>query len=137
MKIQGRNIGNIYTKDRLFIYKKDYIPLHLNIAKKKKRHFFALKLTACKRDFQETNNKIQAKLHKQISRLNFQFKVDRLQTILVAKNIYIYASQLFISRMPKMRAIPQLVSAPLNPIPIAQQFRRSHPPCKHSRGQHI
>ena len=29
-------------------------------------------------------------------------------------------SQLFISRMPKMRAIPQLVSAPLNPIPIAE-----------------
>ena len=28
--------------------------------------------------------------------------------------IYIYVSQLFISRMPKMRAIPQLVSAPLN-----------------------
>ena len=33
-------------------------------------------------------------------------------------------SQLFISRMPKMRAIPQLVSAPLNPIPIADHFRR-------------
>ena len=43
----------------------------------------------------------------------FQFKVDRLQIILVAKNIYIYVSQLFISRMPKMRAIPQLVSVPL------------------------
>ena len=28
--------------------------------------------------------------------------------------IYIYVSQLFIRRMPKMRAIPQLVSAPLN-----------------------
>ena len=27
-----------------------------------------------------------------------------------------------------MRAIPQLVSAPLNPIPIAEHFRRSHPP---------
>ena len=26
-----------------------------------------------------------------------------------------------------MRAIPQLVSAPLNPIPIAEHFRRSHP----------
>ena len=46
------------------------------------------------------------------------FKVNRLQIILVAKNIYIYVSQLFISRMPKMRAISQLVSAPLNPIPI-------------------
>ena len=44
-------------------------------------------------------------------------------------------SQLFISRMPKMRAIPQLVSAPLNPIPIAEHFRRSHPPCEHSHGQ--
>jgi len=63
-----------------------------------------------------------------------QFKVDRLQIIVVAKK-YIYVSQLFISRMPKMRAIPQLVSAPLNPIPIAEHFRRSHPPCEHSRGQ--
>ena len=45
----------------------------------------------------------------------FQFKVDRLQIIVVAKK-YIYLSQLFISRMPKMRAILQLVSAPLNPI---------------------
>ena len=41
----------------------------------------------------------------------FKFKVDRLQIILVAKKIYIYVSQLFISRMPKMHAIPQLVSA--------------------------
>ena len=46
-----------------------------------------------------------------------QFKVDRLQIIVVGKK-YIYVSQLFISRMPKMRAIPQLVSAPLYPIPI-------------------
>ena len=51
--------------------------------------------------------------------------------------IHIYESQLFISRMPKMRAIPQLVSAPLNPIPIAEHFRRSHPPCEHSHGQFI
>ncbi len=29
------------------------------------------------------------------------------------------------SRMPKMRAISQLVSAPLKPIPIAEHFRRS------------
>ena len=65
-----------------------------------------------------------------------QFKVDRLQIIVVAKK-YIYVSQLFISRMPKMRAIPQLVSAPLNPIPIAEHFRKSHPPCEHSRGQHM
>ena len=35
-----------------------------------------------------------------------------------------------------MRAIPQLVSAPLNPIPIAEHFRKSHPPCEHSHGQH-
>ena len=28
-----------------------------------------------------------------------------------------------------MCAIPQLVSAPLNPIPIAEHFRRSHPQC--------
>ena len=35
-----------------------------------------------------------------------------------------------------MCAIPQLVSAPLNPIPIAEHFRRSHPQCEHSYGQH-
>ena len=67
--------------------------------------------------------------------LGYLFKVDRLQIIVVAKK-YIYVSQLFIS-MPKMRAIPQLVSAALNPIPIAEHFRRSHPPCEHSRGQHM
>ena len=39
-----------------------------------------------------------------------KFKVDRLQIIVAAKK-YIYVSQLFISRMPKMRTIPQLVSA--------------------------
>ena len=35
------------------------------------KHFFALKLTACKRDFQETINKIQAKLHYRHLRLRF------------------------------------------------------------------
>ena len=65
-----------------------------------------------------------------------RFKLHRLQIIVVTKK-YIYVSQLFISRMHKMHAIPQLVSAPLNPIPIAEHFRRSHPPCEHSRGQHI
>ena len=44
--------------------------------------------------------------------LQFKFKKDRLQIIEVAKK-YIYVSQLFISRMPKMLTIPQLVSAPL------------------------
>ena len=56
--------------------------------------------------------------------------------IVVAKK-YISALQLFISRMPKMCAILQLVSAPLNPIPIAEHFRRRHPQCEHSYGQHI
>ena len=55
--------------------------------------------------------------------------------IIVAKNMYLL--QLFISRMPKMGAIPQLVSAPLYPIPIAEHFRRSHPQCEHSYGKHI
>ena len=59
-----------------------------------------------------------------------QFKVDRPQTTVVAKNLSVL--QLFISRMPKMCAILQLVSAPLNPIPIAEHFRRSHPQCEHS-----
>ena len=35
----------------------------------------------------------------------FKFKVDRLRITVVAKK-YIYVSQLFISRMPKMSAIP-------------------------------
>ena len=61
--------------------------------------------------------------------------MDRLQIIVVAKNITVL--QLFISRMPKMCAIPQLVSAPLNPIPTVEHFRRSHPQCEHSYGQHI
>ena len=51
------------------------------------------------------------------------------------KNISVL--QLFISRMPKMCAILQLVSAPLNPIPIAEHLRRSHPQCEHSYRQHI
>ena len=52
-----------------------------------------------------------------------QFKVDRLQIIVVAKNVYVYlhVATLFISRMPKMRAIPQVVLAPLNPIPMRWQ----------------
>ena len=63
--------------------------------------------------------------------MTYKFKVDRLLIIVVAKK-YIYVSQLFISRMPKMRTIPQLVSVALNAIPIAEHFRRSHPPCEHS-----
>ena len=35
-----------------------------------------MKLTACKRVFQETIYKIQAKLDKQISRLNFQVSLN-------------------------------------------------------------
>ena len=74
-------------------------------------------------------------IHEQQWKSAKQFKVDRLQMIVVAKNLSV--SQLFISRMPKMCAILQLVSAPLNPIPIAEHFRRSHPQCEHSYGQHI
>ena len=51
-------------------------------------------------------------MNKDALHANIQFKVDRLQIIVVAKK-YIDVSQLFISRMPKMHAIPQLVSAPL------------------------
>ena len=40
--------------------------------------------------------------------------------MVVAKNITVL--QLFISRMPKMCVIPQLVSAPLNPTPTAEYF---------------
>ena len=71
-------------------------------------------------------------------KLLWQFKADRLQMIVVGKkNIYISVLQLFISRMSKMCAILQLVSAPLNPIPIAEHFRRSHLQCEHSYRQHI
>ena len=56
-----------------------------------------------------------------------------MQIIVVARNIIVL--QLFISRMPKMCAIPQLVSAPLKPIPTVEHFRRSHPQCEHSYGQ--
>ena len=38
--------------------------------------------------------------------ITHQFKVDRMQIIVNVVDIYL--SQLFISRMPKMRAIPQL-----------------------------
>ena len=61
--------------------------------------------------------------------------MDRLQIIVVAKNITVL--QLFISSMPIMCAIPQLVSAPLNPIPTVEHFRRSHPQCEHSYRQHV
>ena len=74
-------------------------------------------------------------IHEQQWKSAKQFKVDRLQIIVVAKNITVL--QLFISRMPKMCAIPQLVSAPLNPIPTVEHFRRSHPQCEHSYGKHI
>ena len=47
--------------------------------------------------------------------------MDRLQIIVVAKNVYINVLQLFISRMPKMRTIPQLALAPLNPISMRWQ----------------
>ena len=50
-----------------------------------------------------------------------QFKVDRPQITVVAKNIYISTCR--------------NCSAPLNLIPIAEHFRSSHPPCKQS--QHI
>jgi len=48
--------------------------------------------------------------------------VDRLQIIVVAKHITVL--QLFISRMPKRCAIPQLVSAPLNPISKIYLFQK-------------
>ena len=40
--------------------------------------------------------------------------------------------QLIISRVPKMCAILQLDSAPSNPRPIVDHFRRSHQLCEHS-----
>ena len=74
-------ILQIYTQKISFsCRRRTIIPLHLNIAKKEKNiHFFALKWTACKRNFQETINIIQAKLHKQISLLNFQVSDKRTE----------------------------------------------------------
>ena len=69
-------------------------------------------------------------------RCHDQFKVDRLQIVVVAKK-YLCCNCSSVAGMPKMCAIPQLVSAPLNPIPTAEHFRRSHPQCEHSYGQHI
>ena len=63
------------------------------------------------------------KINRPVHKIFYVFKVDRLQMIVVAKNLSV--SQLFISRMHKMCAIRQLVSAPLNPIPIAEHFRRT------------
>ena len=63
--------------------------------------------------------------------------MDRLQIIVVAKNITVLQLFISISRMPKMCAIPQLVSAPLNPIQSVEHFRGSHPQCEHSYGQHM
>ena len=45
-----------------------------------------------------------------VNYVHIQFKVDRPQTTVVAKNLSVL--QLFISRMPKICAILQLVSAP-------------------------
>ena len=55
-------------------------------------------------------------------RYSCKFKYVDRQKIVVAQNTYM--SLLFISRMPNMCAIPQLVSAPLNPIPNCWAFRR-------------
>ena len=67
---------------------------------------------------------------------DIQFKVDRLQIIVAAKNIST-CRNCSSGKMPQMFLIPQLVSAPLNPIPIAEYLRRSHPQCEHSQGQDI
>ena len=64
-------------------------------------------------------------------------KKPHVYRVIILKQMADHSRNCFISRMPKMRAIPQLVSAPLNPVPIAEHFRRSHPPCEHSHGQCI
>ena len=81
----GDEILEIYTQKISFsCRRRTIIPLHLKICIKKNRK--NRHLTACKHEFQKTINKIQAKLHKQISRLNFQVsdkrterKIDRLR----------------------------------------------------------
>ena len=39
--------------------------------------------------------------------------------------MYLHVPTFHQYRMPKMHAIPQLVSAPLNPMPIAEHFRKA------------
>ena len=50
--------------------------------------------------------------------------------------MYIYASQLFISRMPKMRVIPQLVSAPLSIVTLKILRLNYFSPCKITCGKY-
>ena len=50
--------------------------------------------------------------------------------------IYIYVSQLFISRMPKMRVIPQLVSAPLSIVTLKILRLNYFSPCKITCGKY-
>ena len=52
--------------------------------------------------------------------------ITRMQLKKIAKQL------LFISKMPKLCAVLQLVSAPLNPVPIEEQLRWSHHLKKHS-----
>ena len=49
---------------------------------------------------------------------------------MATENVQWSIMSLIISRIPKTCAILQLVSAPLNPIPIVDHFRRSHPLCE-------
>ena len=65
---------------------------------------------------------------------------DRVSSIIqrgqTANSVLLLEMQLklFISQgcLPEMLSSQQLVSAPLNPIPTVEHFRRSHPQCEHS-----
>ena len=58
--------------------------------------------------------------------INIWTDITRMLLKKIAKQL------LFISRMPKLCAILELVSAPLNPVPTEEQLRWSHPLSEHS-----
>ena len=98
-----------------------HLPLHKNLIVNKKIYIL-LWLTTIKLLLVSYNIKIKSKA----SKYHKQFKGDR-QQIVVARNMYRSYKLFMISRIPKICAIPQQVSAPLNPIPIVEHFRRSQP----------
>ena len=59
-------------------------------------------------------------------------KIDIWTDIAIMPLKKIAKELLFISRMPKLCAILQLVSALSNPVPVEEQLRWSHPLSEHS-----
>ena len=58
--------------------------------------------------------------------ISIRIDITRIRYKKIAKQL------LFINRIPKLCAILQLISAPLNPVPIEEHFTWSHPLSEHS-----